>query len=64
MKIRLNPEAVSQLTSIMDKAGYTNPTHTVQVMISTIFNNLNKPKHTSPTREDRNTHGNQSSKSM
>ncbi|MDR6581638.1 hypothetical protein J2X88_006559 [Pseudomonas extremaustralis] len=61
MKLRLNDEAVNQLTSIMDKTGYTNPTHTVQVMISTIYNNLFKTKYKSP-RED--SYGNQSSKSM
>lgn len=62
MKIRLNDEAVKQLTSIMDKTGYTNPTHTVQVMLSTIYKNLYKTKYKSPVSEDSN--GNQSSKSM
>lgn len=61
MKIRLNDEAVNQLTSIMERTGYTNTTHTIQCMISTIYNNLNK-KHKSPTSED--SHGNQSSKRM
>lgn len=61
MKIRLNPEAVDQLTSIMERTGYTNTTHTIQCMISTIYNNLNKQKHKSPTSEDK--HG-QSSKRM
>ncbi|MOA69793.1 hypothetical protein D3C78_1981810 [compost metagenome] len=62
MKIRLNDEAVSQLTSIMERTGYTNTTHTIQCMISTIYNNLNKQKHKSPASED--SHGNQSSKRM
>jgi hypothetical protein len=62
MKIRLNEGAVDQLTSIMSRTGYTNPTHCVQVMLSTIYNNLNKQKHKSPTSEDSN--GNQSSKSV
>lgn len=64
MKIRLNPEAVTQLTWIMDRMDYTNPTHLIQVMLSSTYNKLNKPKHKSPTGEDRNKHGNQSSKSM
>jgi len=63
MKIRLNTEAVAQLTWIMDHMEYTNVTHLVQVMISSTYNKLNKRKHTSPAREDRNKHG-QSSKSM
>lgn len=63
MKIRLNDEAVSQLAWIMDHMEYTNVTHLVQVMISSTYNKLNKPKHTSPTREDRNKYG-QSSKKM
>ena len=62
MKLRLNDEAVNQLTSIMDKTGYTNPTHTVQVMISTIYNKLHQTKYKSPVSEDSN--GNQSSKRM
>ncbi|VVM65029.1 hypothetical protein PS645_01474 [Pseudomonas fluorescens] len=64
MKIRLNPEAVEQLTSIMDRMGYTSPTHVMQVMISSTYNKLikNANKHTSPIREDK--HGNQSSKRM
>lgn len=55
MKVRLNPEAVDQLTSIMDRMGYTNVTHCVQVMISSTYNNLYK-KHKSPNGEDNN-HG-------
>ncbi|MNC08467.1 hypothetical protein D3C75_560550 [compost metagenome] len=64
MKIRLNPECVEQLTWIMERMGYTNPTHLVQVMISSTYNKLNKNvnTHKSPTSED--THGNQSSKRM
>lgn len=61
MKLRLNPEAVEQLTWIMEKVGHTSPTHSVQVMISTIYNNLHKTKYKSP-REDK--HGNQSSKTV
>jgi len=67
VKIRLNPEAVEQLIAIMDKTGYVNPTHTMQVMISSTFNkliknankNVNNPKSLS---ED--IHGNQSSKTV
>lgn len=55
MKVRLNPEAVDQLTSIMERMGYTNVTHCVQVMISSTYNNLYK-KHKSPSGEDNN-HG-------
>ena len=64
MKIRLNPEAVNQLTWIMDRMEYTNPTHLIQVMLSSTYNKLNQNtnKHTSPAREDK--HGNQSSKRM
>lgn len=64
MKIRLNDEAVSQLTWIMNHMEYTNPTHMIQVMLSSTYNKLNKSKHTSPTSEDRNKHGNQSSKTV
>lgn len=64
MKIRLNPEAVTQLTWIMDHMDYTNPTHLIQVMLSSTYNKLNKPKHTSPNREDRNKHGSQTSKTV
>ena len=64
MKIRLNDEAVKQLTWIMDRMDYSNPTHLIQVMLSSTYNKLNKPKHTSPISEDRNKHGNQSSKRM
>ena len=63
MKIRLNPDRVEQLVWIMGKTGHTNPTHCIQVMISTIYNNLNKNvnRHKSPSED---THGNQSSKTM
>lgn len=64
MKIRLNPVAVNQLTSIMEKMDYVNPTHCMQVMISSTYNKLNQNanKHTSPVREDRHDH--QSSKKV
>ena len=42
MRIHLNEEAVNQLTSIMARTGYTNPTHTIHVMLSTILNNLRR----------------------
>lgn len=64
MKIRLNTEAADQLNSIMERMGYTNITHCVQVMISSTYNKLNKPRHISPTSEERNKHGNQTSKTV
>jgi hypothetical protein len=42
MLVRLNEEAVQQLESLMQKAGYTNHQHCLQVMISTVTNNLRK----------------------
>lgn len=63
MRIRLNDESVAQLSALMDRLGHTNPTHTIQVMISTITNNLDKQKHKhrSPS-EDK--HHDQPSKKM
>lgn len=51
MRIRLNDESVAQLSALMDRLGHTNPTHTIQVMISTITNNLNKSKKHSPCED-------------
>lgn len=42
MKIFLNQESVKQLEVLMVRTGYTNPTHCINVMISTITNNLRK----------------------
>lgn len=42
MKIFLNQESVKQLEALMVRTGYTNPTHCINVMISTITNNLRK----------------------
>ena len=65
MKLRLNPERVEQLVWIMEKTGHTNPTHCIQVMISTIYNNLNKnANRNKPKSPSEDTHGNQSSTSM
>jgi hypothetical protein len=61
MRIRLNDEAVTQLSALMDRLGHTNPTHTLQVLISTVTNNLNKSKKHSPS-EDK--HHGQPSKKM
>lgn len=63
MKIRLNPEAVEQLIAIMDKTGYVNPTHTMQVMISSTFNKLIKNAN-NPKSLSEDIHGNQSSKTV
>ncbi|MNP80679.1 hypothetical protein D3C76_1788480 [compost metagenome] len=55
----------------MDKTGYVNPTHTVQVMISSTFNKLikNASKNASknannPKSLSEDIHGNQSSKTV
>lgn len=61
MRIRLNDESATQLSALMDRLGHTNPTHTLQVLISTVTNNLNKKKHRSPS-EDK--HHDQPSKKM
>lgn len=42
MKVFLNPASVKQLEALMARTGNTNPTHMVNVMISTITNNLRK----------------------
>lgn len=42
MRIFLNQESVKQLEALMARTGNTNPTHMVNVMISTITNNLRK----------------------
>ncbi|MNC24438.1 hypothetical protein D3C75_724930 [compost metagenome] len=42
MRVPLNDEAVSQLEFIMDRTGYTNKQHAIQVMLSTIANNLRR----------------------
>jgi hypothetical protein len=40
MRVQLNDRAVAQLEFIMDRTGYTNKQHTLQVMLTTIANNL------------------------
>jgi hypothetical protein len=42
MKVKLNVEAVEQLESIMEKMNYKSHQHALQVMLSTITNNLKK----------------------
>jgi hypothetical protein len=42
MIIKLNKESVMQLEALMLKTGNRNHTHTINVMISTITNNLLK----------------------
>lgn len=42
MNIKLNEEAVRQLESLMLRTGYTSHIHCVQVMISSVTNNLRK----------------------
>lgn len=42
MLVRLNEEAVQQLESLMQRTGYTNHQHCLQVMVSTITNNLRR----------------------
>lgn len=40
MRVQLSDRAVAQLEFIMDRTGYTNKQHTLQVMLTTIANNL------------------------
>lgn len=42
MLIRLNEESVKQLEALMKRTGYINHQHCLQVMISTITNNLRR----------------------
>jgi hypothetical protein len=42
MLIRLNEETVKQLESLMRRAGYTSHQHCLQVMVSTVTNNLRR----------------------
>ena len=42
MIIKLNTEAVEQLEWLMKRTGYDNHQHTLQVLISTVKNNLVK----------------------
>jgi len=43
--IKLNDEAVSQLTAIMAMTGRTNYKHTVQTMLSQVLNKLRKAEY-------------------
>lgn len=40
MNLNLNKEAVDQLEWLMERAGYDNHRHCLQVLISTVKNNL------------------------
>lgn len=42
MLIRLNPEAVKQLEALMLRTGRTNHQHCLQVILSTVTNNLRR----------------------
>lgn len=42
MKIFLNEQAVSQLEALMRRAGHTNHQHCLQVLLTTVTNNLNR----------------------
>lgn len=42
MIIKLNPVAISQLEALMLRTGYTSHNHCVQVMISSVINNLRR----------------------
>lgn len=42
MLIRLNEGAVKQLESLMQRTGYTSHQHCLQVMVSTVTNNLRR----------------------
>ena len=42
MRVQLNDEAIIQLEFIMGRTGYTNKQHCIQVMLSTIANNLRR----------------------
>jgi hypothetical protein len=42
MVIKLNVEAVQQLEALMVRTGYTNHTHCLNVMISSVTNNLRR----------------------
>lgn len=42
MRVQLNQEATKQLDYIMDRAGYSNHQHCIQVIISTIAKNLRR----------------------
>jgi hypothetical protein len=40
MRVQLNDQAISQLGFIMEKSGYKNQQHCLQVLISTVANRL------------------------
>jgi hypothetical protein len=42
MRLQLNDEAITQLEFIMGRTGYANKQHCIQVMLSTIANNLRR----------------------
>jgi hypothetical protein len=42
MRIHLSEQAVEKLEALMKRTGYTNPTHCVNVMISSVTNNLRR----------------------
>lgn len=42
MRIQLNDEAINQLGFIMARTGYSNQQHCLQVMISSVANNLRR----------------------
>lgn len=42
MKIFLNEQAIYQLEELMRRAGHTNHQHCLQVLISTVTNNIRK----------------------
>ncbi|WP_458723772.1 hypothetical protein [Pseudomonas brenneri] len=42
MKIFLNEQAVLQLEELMRRAGHTNHQHSLQVLLTTVTNNLRR----------------------
>ncbi len=59
MRIRLNEKSLSELDAIMSQLNVSNPTHCLQVIISTFYKSFNFE---SPHRED--LYGNSTSKEM
>lgn len=60
MRIRLNDRSLSQLNEVMRLLGVTNPTNTVQTMITTLLKSMNDQS----LNEDNSKYDNQSSKGV
>lgn len=60
MRIRLNDRSLSQLNEVMRLLGVTNPTNTVQTMITTFLKSMNDQS----LNEDNSKYDNQSSKGV